>query len=366
MQQRERQPPNVALQQQRQNLALQQQQEPVPKIAIERALSDVYQKMSSLDPSLRYQNSPKRESFFEIVTGTALSIPWHPWRLAHTLIQLEYEPVPPTKQYSWLCLRDLYYYPGFLGYINNIYKTKGFGALYVGATHTAFAQFIFLSAGNLIRPVVYSQVNRLVVPFWQKGDVPDTEPHDTMTSICIRGSRMFLCSLVTNVIVQVITHPFRVVAVRCMAQTVGGENTYNGIFSSLREIYRTEGMTGLYSGFVPAFLGQIFSITIHSTLWFFFEILAANIPNQVGRLMVKFISVPMLGLLPPGYAYPFFNVSTHMMVNNVRLAAGRRPFSPEFRGWVDCFKHLKARKRLNWGSSILFPRFVSMDKPKNL
>ena len=327
-------------------------------MAIEQMLSDVYDKMSALDPSLRYQNTPKRVSLLEILTSTALSVPWHPWRVAHTLIQLEYEPVPPTEQYSWLCFRNLYYYPGFLGYIHNIYKSKGFGVLYTGVMHTALAQFIFLSTGNLIRPVVYSQVNRLVVPFWQKGDVPDTEPQNSMTSICIRGSRMFLCSLITNAIVQVIVHPFRVVAVRCMAQTVGGESTYNGVFSSLWSIYRTEGIAGLYSGFVPTLLGNVFSIMIHSTLWLFFEILANNIPSQVGRLMVKFVSIPMLGLLPSSYTYPFFNVSTHMMVNNTGLAISRRPYSPKFRGWVDCYKHLKAKRHLYWGSSILFPRYV--------
>ena len=38
--------------------------------------------------------------------------------------------------------------------------------------------------------------------------------------------------------------PFQVLAVRAMAQFVGGESKYNGIVAGLKEIYRENGLIG--------------------------------------------------------------------------------------------------------------------------
>ena len=45
--------------------------------------------------------------------------------------------------------------------------------------------------------------------------------------------------------ILVVTQPFQVLAVRCMAQFVGGENKYNGILSGFGEIYRENGILGI-------------------------------------------------------------------------------------------------------------------------
>jgi len=45
--------------------------------------------------------------------------------------------------------------------------------------------------------------------------------------------------------ILVVTQPFQVLAVRCMAQFVGGENKYNGILSGFGEIYRENGILGM-------------------------------------------------------------------------------------------------------------------------
>lgn len=339
-------------------------QENVEPPNLENFLAELYRRLSVLDPSVGYgSRQVKKVGLSECLANSVLNVPWQPWRVAQTLIQLGYEPVPPRRRFSFMFQSYMYYYPGVFGYCRALYRQNGLGALFIGTRQVFLLNFVSFSATAVIRPFVSSRINKLLVPFWEQGDVVDSDPQSSISTILIRGSRMFLASMITTLAVELLVHPLKVIAVRCVSQYVGGENTYDYIFPSLRHIYRTEGLPGLYSGLAPALLGTVCNITIHSTLWLLFEIITANISSQVGQIMVRLLSVPLLTLLPQSYAYPFFNVATHMMVNNVDLKAGSPPFATVHQGWVNCFRHLKSTNRLHWGSSILASRFVYVKPP---
>lgn len=60
----------------------------------------------------------------------------------------------------------------------------------------------------------------------------------------------------------VVSHPFHVMALRCMSQFVGGETNYSSwnIFHNAMEIYRGEGISGFFNGLIPRMLFEVSTI----------------------------------------------------------------------------------------------------------
>lgn len=50
-----------------------------------------------------------------------------------------------------------------------------------------------------------------------------------------------------------------------MAQFIGRESVYRSIFGSIAEIYRTEGITGFFSGLLPKLLGEVACLVLTSS-----------------------------------------------------------------------------------------------------
>ena len=310
----------------------------------------------------------KNENFAQLVSRAFFNTPLYPVKYVQRLIQLGHEPTPPSKRFSFVFQRYMYYYPGVVGYAKIIYRAEGWRGLYRGVGASFTEDIIGLTATAFVRPVVQSAVDKIPLPFYrlETGDVPDTDPayRDSLPSILTRGTRMFLSNLLTSCVVHVTVHPFHVISVRTMAQFVGKETTYSGLVASIKEIYRTEGVAGFYAGLAPALLGHVCTCVIHSSLWLMFEIIVANIAPDLGKLLVKtLIAMPLLAYIPSSYSYPFFLMMNVMAVNNSGLAAGMPPRMPVYAGWTDCYRHLKSTGNLYRGSVILFPRFAYRDLP---
>lgn len=336
---------------------------PLP-VSVEQRLIEAYQTLMGGDPIRRHEGGQRPESITAILMNTLLSTPLYPFKLVQVLIQLGHEPVEPQRRYSFMFQQYMYYYPGLLGYTRAIVREEGWTGLYRGVGHNLYQSVVSLTARNMLQPLVYSAVNRIPMPFHgiETGDVPDTEPKnslDNMSAILTRVSRMFLSSLFTSFAVELVVHPFQVMTIRSMAQAIGKETTYNVVWSSAVEIYQTQGLRGFYSGLVPALLGHLCTVLIHSTLMLMFEIITANITHQVGKVAVKtFIAMPLLAYIPRSYSYPFFLMSNLMVVNDMGLAAGALPYAPVYQDWRDCYRHLKSTGSLYRGSVVLFSRFA--------
>lgn len=342
---------------------------PPPPVSLEQRMVEAYQALMGGNPGRRYERVRKESMGLILWNGMLGTTLVHPFRLVKVLIQLGHEPVEPQRRFSFLFQRYMYYYPGLFGYLRAIAHDEGWTGLYRGFGTNFVRGLVSITTFTTLRPLIVSAVSRIPMPFYriESGDVPDTEPDDSMESmaaILTRGSRMFLSTILTNFAVELIVRPFQVIAIRSVAQAVGKETVYNGVWSSAVEIYQTQGLRGFYSGLVPALLGHLCTVVIHSSLWLMFEIISANVTHQIGKTVVKsFIAMPILAYVPGSYSYPFFLMSNLMVVNNVGLAAGSPPYAPVYDGWRDCYRHLKSTGNLYRGSVVLFGRFAYKDPP---
>ena len=314
-----------------------------------------------------FDREQKRTSPGDVCMRALMFIPVYPVRYIQRLIQMGHEPVPPRRSFSILLRRHAYYYPSVFGYARAIARTDGWRALYRGVGAQVVEDFIELAANNLLYPVIHSAVHKIPMPFrsrMEQGDVPDTDPAFSLPSILTRGTRRFLVGFTSQCLVQVVVQPFHVVTVRTMAHFIGKEDAYNGFYSSIREIYRTEGLGGFFSGIVPALLGHLCSNIIYTSLWIMLKIVVGNISNDIVKVMVdSLIGAPLLGYIPGTYAYPFTLMTNLMIVNNTGLLAGAPSRVPIFNRWTDSARHLRSTGQLFRGSALLFPRYAYKDIP---
>ncbi len=313
--------------------------------------------------------SPIQHGFLAHVGKALLSAPLYPMTLVQVLIQLGYEPIPPQRRYSIVFRQYMYYHPGMFGYAKAIVQQDGWKALYRGVGGFIVEGIVALTAEGVIAPIVAKGVDRLPLSVVEGGaDVPDTEENvETTRAVVIRATRLFLRGILTQSAVHLISHPFRVIYVRSIAQYIGREQIYTSVWQSMKEIYREEGISGFYSGIIPTLLGCVYSTAMYVTLWSFFELLAMNAPHQLIKVLIKgLIEIPLLSYIPRTYSYPFNLMSNVMAVNNCRLAAGVPPRIPVLNGWLDCYHHLRSFRLLYRGSVVIFPRFAYKDLPTPL
>ncbi|XP_051282368.1 mitochondrial carrier homolog 1 isoform X5 [Dicentrarchus labrax] len=154
---------------------------------------------------------------------------------------------------------------------------------------------------------------------------------------------------------RVATHPFHVMSVRCMAQFVGREVKYSGMFSCIMKIFKEEGVAGFYVGLVPHVVGEVLFLWCCNLLAHFINTYAVDesfSQASAVRSYTKFV----MGIAVSVLTYPFMLVADLMAVNNCGLAAGLPPHSPIFRSWVHCWNHLSHKGHLFRGSSFFFRR----------
>lgn len=109
-----------------------------------------------------------------------------------------------------------------------------------------------------------------------------------------------------------VSQPFQVISIRMMAQFVGQETHYSGLFDSFREIIAQEGITGLWSGLAPRLLNELGCVLL---------------VNATGYMICKYLTKdPMLqayattisGYVFQSVFYPFQVVSACMAVSGTR------------------------------------------------
>ncbi|CAK6968714.1 mitochondrial carrier homolog 1-like isoform X1 [Scomber scombrus] len=162
---------------------------------------------------------------------------------------------------------------------------------------------------------------------------------------------------------RVATHPFHVMSVRCMAQFVGREVKYSGIFRCVVRIFKEEGVTGFYVGLIPHVLGEVLFLWCCNLLAHFINTYAVDesvcaSSSQIFshasavRSYTKFV----MGIAVSVLTYPFMLVADLMAVNNCGLTAGLPPHSPIFKSWLHCWNHLSSQGHLFRGSSFFSRR----------
>lgn len=259
----------------------------------------------------------------------------HPIEYAKVLIQIGYEPIPP-KPCTTFFGKPALKLPNVLDYIKHIKKVDGFTGLYRGLVPKL--------CGNLVCAVATDKILK-----WYDGETVEEE--EEIIAAPVDNKQKFFNDLKRDLFSRtgaiIICQPFHVITIRMMAQFVGNETKYNGLFSSIAEIYKQNGILGFFSGIIPRVLGDIIFVLLASSLTY-----AVN-SYVFDEQDLQVYTTATMSFLASAITYPFQVVSNCMAVSNSGLISGSAPFMPHYSTWADCWFDLSNRNQLKRGSSLL-------------
>ncbi|NXU56961.1 MTCH2 protein, partial [Turnix velox] len=191
-----------------------------------------------------------------VLLGSGLTVLSQPLMYVKVLVQVGYEPLPPTLGRN-IFGRQVYQLPGLFAYAKHIVKVDGRAGLFKGLTPRL--------CSSAIGTVVHSKV--LQVPGKTGGNTMlpgpgEKEPVSSLEQVLKETSR----EMVARSAATLITHPFHVITLRCMVQFIGQETKYSGTLSAFATIYREEGILGFFAGLIPRLLGDILSLWLCNML----------------------------------------------------------------------------------------------------
>ncbi|NWZ52460.1 MTCH2 protein, partial [Haliaeetus albicilla] len=291
-----------------------------------------------------------------VLLGSGLTVLSQPLMYVKVLVQVGYEPLPPTLGRN-VFGRQVYQLPGLFAYAKHIVKVDGRAGLFKGLTPRL--------CSSAIGTVVHGKV-------LQPG-ASKKEPVSSLEQVLKETSR----EMVARSAATLITHPFHVITLRCMVQFIGRETKYSGTLSAFATIYREEGVLGFFAGLIPRLLGDILSLWLCNMLAYLINTYALE--NGGGRTLLwgdsmapwglkvpfllpqvstmaemKSYSQAVTGFFASMLTYPFVLVSNLMAVNNCGLAGGLLPYAPTYSSWLDCWSQLHREGNMSRGNSLFF------------
>ncbi|XP_069489521.1 mitochondrial carrier homolog 1 isoform X2 [Ambystoma mexicanum] len=270
------------------------------------------------------QEDPERSAFeandsLYLLLGAGAATLTHPLIYVKLLVQVGHEPLPATYGRNILGNRVLYL-PGFFTYARYIVQVDGKRGLFRGLTPS----------------IVSSTLN-------------------TASRITLKKTSN---EMMVQCLSRIIAHPLHVVSMRCMVQFVGREVQYSGVFGSIANIYKEDGILGFFQGLVPHLLGDAFLLWCCSFLSHFINTYAVD-DNFTHASIIRSYTKFVLGVALSMLSYPFMLVGDLMAINNCGLIAGIPPYSPVYTSWIQCWRHLSATGQLFRGSSLFYRRVPS-------
>lgn len=269
----------------------------------------------------------------------------HPFEYTKILIQLGHEPILPRPSHTFFG-RPVLALPNIFEYFGHVRRNVGILYMYRGVVPRML--------GIFTHSLVHREVSKKVSSLLNSSDNEGEEVSETEQDPNIQQDRVLQFFLTTmrymlsQGVAVIVSHPFQVVTVRMVAQYIGGEEAYNWMLSSIREIYRESGIFGFYSGLAPRLLGEMLAFWICSSLTFVFN----NYLLKDKEL--KTYTGAVMSLISSTVTYPYVLVARIMMVNGSEMRIAFPPHSPVYTGWTDCWQQLKAHNQLKRGSSILW------------
>ncbi|XP_046679253.1 mitochondrial carrier homolog 2-like [Homalodisca vitripennis] len=268
----------------------------------------------------------------------------YPLENAKTLIQIGHEPIKPypTKTLFGSQVLGL---PNVFKYVKHIYNVDGLLGCYRG--------FIpWLSTTMLYR---YSQ-NKTKESFPKLVNADKDEDDMTQNERLTMYSTYLFRGVVCRTVAVIVSQPLHVVTVRTIAQFVGHETKYSGIFSSLWTIFEEEGIFGLFAGLLPRLLADIFIYTVATTgVYLAHEYV---VKDQEAR---KFVDAAIQYVSNASF-YSFFVVGSCMAVTDCGLTAGSPPNMPHYHNMFHCWGHLQRIHQLKRGSSVLWRYYTPVSE----
>ncbi|XP_055355789.1 mitochondrial carrier homolog 2-like [Paramacrobiotus metropolitanus] len=295
----------------------------------------------------------------------------HPLNYAQVLMQVGYEPFPPRIGEDFLG-RPVANLASVFDYLVHIREHDGYKGLFRGigpsVTHIVVGMYVARLAEKIVNFLWYevlfvrrSSRNRGRFPFSiskleTMGSLVENvirfEPTEKITTSSSYGLKAFVEDVIKeSAIVSISTAvawPFHVIALRTMAQFVGGEKIYNDIASSIREILINEGFTGFFAGLLPGWLNAV-SITVLSNL-LVYSYTATNLKSLTGINLVRLTAAAGISEL----FYPLRLVSRLSAISGARLAAAKPPFIPKVSYSYQLYEHMNRHGQARRGSNLFY------------
>lgn len=281
----------------------------------------------------------------------------HPFEYAKVLMQIGFEPVAPVPGQTLfgkptMILPNVFQYAAYIKQVDGFAGCfRGLSAKILGNLLSAhYSERIADELGLEAPPKEGGEGKSGRGGKKKKTDRVDSDLDDLDDDAAL--DEQFKKQLKRNLVVHtagvVISQPFHVISVRMMAQFVGRERIYSGLWGSIREIWTQEGLFGFFTGFVPRLLCDLGCLIISSSATY----LASKylIREAEGRVYFSSISQFVVSSM----FYPYHVVSTCMIVNGSRLKAGSLPNMEPYRDWRDCYAKLKASNNHKRGNSLFF------------
>ncbi|XP_011495462.1 PREDICTED: mitochondrial carrier homolog 2 [Ceratosolen solmsi marchali] len=284
-------------------------------------------------------NLEKNEPMWSNFAGRIIfNIVAHPFDYAKFLIQIGYEPIPPWPSTTFWGKPALAL-PNIFQYINHIKRVDGVAGCYQGFVPKCWAYCIYSVTSN---KCIES------ITFKDELNVNDVSVDDLEDNLRDKHyAQEFLKNLVGRTVGLIVTHPFDVICVRMMAQFVGKETKYVTLLGSVKEIYKVNGLSGFYSGFIPRIIGHTITLALVSASTYY-------INKYVIKDDLRAFTYTTMSFLASTITYPFLLVTQCMAVNDCGLAAGKPPMMPYYADWQQCWRHLSSIKQLKRGSSVMW------------
>ncbi|XP_022915786.1 mitochondrial carrier homolog 2-like [Onthophagus taurus] len=277
----------------------------------------------------------------------------HPLEYAKVLIQLGHEPIAPRPS-TTLFGKPALKLPNVFQYVKHIKSVDGL----VGCYRGLFPKV----CGNLVCAITTEKiVEKFDRDLMGRDDIDDDLDEDMSENRSDRRKKeddraKFIRNLKRDIVSRVsaiiVSQPFHVITIRMMAQFVGQETKYSGIFGSIAEVYRQNGITGFFSGLIPRIIGDIL-----------FSVLAGVLTYTVNTYIfeeneLQVYTSATMSFIASAITYPFQVVANCMAVSRSGLAAGQPPEMPLYSSWIDCWLDLSRHNQLKRGSSLLIRYYV--------
>lgn len=278
-------------------------------------------------------------TWMNVIVRVGLNAVTHPIEYAKVLIQIGHEPLPTYKSKTIFGKEQLFY-PSIFSYIKHIKKTDGLGGCFRGLTPKL--------TGNIISGVTFQYVTNIIEIKNDDKKADELSTEELTMQFLQRTAR----ETVARSVAIIASQPFHVIAVRSMAEFVGNDGFYTGIFTSIGVIYREEGLFGYFAGVCPRILCDIGALWLSNSL---IHVLNNYIIEDKD---IKTYVTASIKFLASALMYPMQVVSTCMAVTGTGLVAGTPPCMPLYHNWSNCYSHLKSTNSLKRGSTLLWRRYT--------
>nr|AKN21593.1 slc25a-25 [Schmidtea mediterranea] len=285
---------------------------------------------------------------------------FNPLKYAKVLIQLGYEPISPFMGHNLFSIFNVtnktWRYPWIGNYIYYMYQKRGITHV---LTAGLFARLSFTTLSGVSQRIITQRICE---------NTTEDEIEDVMEKNSWGDFYVILVEIsVFKLYEVIITHPFKVIMTRQMADFIVDENDHAWFIQAVLCIIKESGWKGFYKGIVPSIFAELCRCAIYyGSCRLVYNMLKS--PSQlrtpegeIDRMAKRNETVKLLCRSVLKYAfsnvfYPFEVVSTVMMLDGVNL--NKHIQLSDFKSWRKCWRTLKLENQLYRGYSFIFRNHV--------